>query len=375
MPQARRASPSRILHRLSTDAYDAATGDLPWEAALARLASALGADVATFVLYDPGRAVGGYACAVDVPETLQRDYAAHYWKVDPLRLGAARLKLAPAVAVTDEMLVPRGELLASEGYNEGMKPYGLRYFLGGALSRAGTAGTALGLLRHVAGAPFAAEELAAMSALLPRWRRAVSLHWMVSGIEGPWSVLMATEDAAGRGVVAVERTGRIVAANRTADRLLADASKLYAEGGRLRLRERRADRELHRAIALALDPAVIAAPGYVSVPQPGPPLRLRVMPAPASRFGRGVPRCVLVMIDEQEAPQRQRLDAFVRFHRLTPAEHALVAQLAEGRTLADAARRLGRKATTARNQLQSIFEKSGTHRRAELIAKVLRGSG
>jgi DNA-binding CsgD family transcriptional regulator len=56
---------------------------------------------------------------------------------------------------------------------------------------------------------------------------------------------------------------------------------------------------------------------------------------------------------------------------LTPAEAALLRALVAGRALAAAATRLGRRYNTARNQLQSIYAKTGTHRQAELVAKVL----
>jgi DNA-binding CsgD family transcriptional regulator len=45
--------------------------------------------------------------------------------------------------------------------------------------------------------------------------------------------------------------------------------------------------------------------------------------------------------------------------------------LAAGRSLAQAADRLARSRNTARNQLQSIFAKTGAHRQAELVATVL----
>ena len=77
MPSPRRASPPSVVARLAADAYDAVIGEMPWQAAFARMAVALGADIATFVLFDPRDGMGGYACAVDIPERLQRDYAAH----------------------------------------------------------------------------------------------------------------------------------------------------------------------------------------------------------------------------------------------------------------------------------------------------------
>lgn len=372
MSRARRTAPSVAAAQLAADAYDAALGEMPWEAALARMATTLGADCATFVLYDPGGGLGTYACAVDIPERLQRDYAAHYWKVDPLRLGAERLGNAPGVAVTDDMLVPARDLLASEGYNDGMKPYGLRYFLGGGLSRAGSAGTALGLLRRAAGAGFGDEEVAAMSALLPRWQRAVSLHWALAAVNGPWPLLLSAEDAAERGVVVVDGVKRIVSANRCAERHLTDAAGIRGTGGRLVARDGTAERALRRAIAAALDPDARSASSDIFAPRTErQALRLRVMPVPPGRLGAGRPRHALVLIDEPETDRTRGLERFARRHGLTGAERALLEQLAAGRSIAEAATRLGRSVSTARNQLQVIFGKTETHRQSELVAKAL----
>jgi DNA-binding CsgD family transcriptional regulator len=57
---------------------------------------------------------------------------------------------------------------------------------------------------------------------------------------------------------------------------------------------------------------------------------------------------------------------------LTPAEIGLLRELADGRSLSEAALHLQRAQNTVRNQLQAIFAKTGTHRQAELIAKTLR---
>jgi DNA-binding CsgD family transcriptional regulator len=62
-------------------------------------------------------------------------------------------------------------------------------------------------------------------------------------------------------------------------------------------------------------------------------------------------------------------------HRLTKAEAALLRELADGRSLAQAALRLARARNTVRNQLQSIFAKTGTHRQAELVALIFGSFG
>ena len=56
---------------------------------------------------------------------------------------------------------------------------------------------------------------------------------------------------------------------------------------------------------------------------------------------------------------------------LTPAEAKLTRLFAEGCGLTEAATRLGVTRETLRTRLKSIFEKTNTHRQAELVRLIL----
>lgn len=81
----------------------------------------------------------------------------------------------------------------------------------------------------------------------------------------------------------------------------------------------------------------------------------------------------LVLIASISDPSVPALEGIIARHGLTRAEATLACELAAGRSLTDAAERLARSRSTVRNQLQSIFAKTATHRQAELVAKILRG--
>jgi DNA-binding CsgD family transcriptional regulator len=66
-----------------------------------------------------------------------------------------------------------------------------------------------------------------------------------------------------------------------------------------------------------------------------------------------------------------RLNSVARRFGLTPAESNLLAALCGGASLIEASAHLGVARTTARTHLQRIFDKSGTHRQAELVRMVL----
>lgn len=60
-------------------------------------------------------------------------------------------------------------------------------------------------------------------------------------------------------------------------------------------------------------------------------------------------------------------------YRLTPSEARLVLRLVEGECLREAASALGIKYGTTRSMLKAVFQKTATHRQAELMVLVLNG--
>jgi DNA-binding CsgD family transcriptional regulator len=63
-----------------------------------------------------------------------------------------------------------------------------------------------------------------------------------------------------------------------------------------------------------------------------------------------------------------------RFH-LTHAEARLVVHLVQGTSLKSSAEAIGVKYETVRTSLKSVFQKTGTHRQAELVLKVFHAMG
>jgi DNA-binding CsgD family transcriptional regulator len=78
------------------------------------------------------------------------------------------------------------------------------------------------------------------------------------------------------------------------------------------------------------------------------------------------------MLDRVDARVVQIRDAWARKYALTPAEVRLTAYLVNGGTIASYAKAHGLSRNTARNQLQSAYCKTGTHRQAELVSLLLK---
>jgi DNA-binding CsgD family transcriptional regulator len=74
----------------------------------------------------------------------------------------------------------------------------------------------------------------------------------------------------------------------------------------------------------------------------------------------------LTAIEPRAAPKPAVLS---KAFGLTPAEARVASIVAEGLNPERAAEVLGISRTTARNRLQAIFAKTGTHRQSELVAR------
>ena len=105
---------------------------------------------------------------------------------------------------------------------------------------------------------------------------------------------------------------------------------------------------------------------------------------------RRSPRCVwlalrtqilIIAVEENRilvlpagATARARLESLlVDLYGLTPAESKLASLLAEGLSLEAAGQALGIRHNTARTHLARVFDKTGTSRQAELVARILCG--
>jgi DNA-binding CsgD family transcriptional regulator len=78
------------------------------------------------------------------------------------------------------------------------------------------------------------------------------------------------------------------------------------------------------------------------------------------------------MVERIDAATARYEDQWNARFGLTPAEIRLAAYVVHGGTVASYAKQHAVSRNTARNQLQAIYGKTGTHRQAELVALLLR---
>ncbi len=181
----------------------------------------------------------------------------------------------------------------------------------------------------------------------------------------------AALEAAGRAVLALDTSGRVVVRSPGASGLL--GGRVQIKDGHLAISDPDAQRGLTALLAAAWrhDPA---APGPLPPPlvmrrASGRLLHIDVWPINGLAGGR---IAVLLLLRETEGEAASRGELLREWFRLTPAEVRLALAIADGAGLRTAADRLGIRMSTARAHLKSVFLKTETHRQAELVALLAR---
>lgn len=351
--------------------YEAALQPGQWNAAFAALQLALGCDVFHVFVWDHARQRPVHTWrSPDVPESIERDYGRYYGRIDPRRAFSDHLPAGVVFRCHDHL--DDRAVARSEFYQDFLIPGGMRYMLGGALSRSPTHDTKLALLRTHGRPPFSDAEYGDATRLLGHVCRAMALSLReqrsLEALQGG----AALADGLETGVVLFGDDGRVLFANAAAERFDArrDGLQLVVPG--LRATDSRDARSLAAAWARLRDDGrpqslvVWSAQGGVAV------TLCRLPPAPSGLVAVAPPSrhiAFLTPLARQRLPAPEQLGAM--FH-LTPAESRLACTLAAGRTLAQCAEASGVKLSTVRSQLLQVLAKTGTARQQDLVALLVR---
>lgn len=181
------------------------------------------------------------------------------------------------------------------------------------------------------------------------------------------------------GILLLDARGRVEFRNRAASCLLDDGKLLHVDGaGILRLNDAGADETLRAGIT------AISRKVYSALPNAFPvcraditcPFVAMLTPFAASRgdtviasgFGGDRLPVAVLAIEKRRIRAQPGHDMLGTVFGLTPAEAELALALHAGASLRTHASRRAVSLHTVRNQLKSVFEKTGVHRQAELVS-------
>ena len=178
-------------------------------------------------------------------------------------------------------------------------------------------------------------------------------------------------DRLGCGCILVDANRRVLQLNEHASRYLGKGLSIIQQ--RLHATHSGSNAILQRLITamLAADPCFEVAPGSVAIPRDeGHPLILRVAPVIGPAYPEGA-KVAIALVDLEDCPELPDEPLRAAFG-LTPAEARLARQIARGDSLEDIAERHQVSLGTVRVQLKSLFQKTQTHRQAQLVSLLAR---
>jgi DNA-binding CsgD family transcriptional regulator len=204
---------------------------------------------------------------------------------------------------------------------------------------------------------------------LERLSKSLSRAAMIAQAMARASASAALEafDISNIAVVLVNRTGEVVAANKAAKGLLKSGIRIV--DGRLNVSDPDSTAQFEGAVRRLVAPdsdAALLPP--IRLPRRGRPpilahpLRLENVVTNAVND----PLAAIILIDPGARKKSSESHLHIAF-RLTPAEAKLASALATGEPLDRICEQLEISKETGRNQLKSIFAKTGTRRQAELV--------
>ncbi|MGO4129338.1 helix-turn-helix transcriptional regulator [Inquilinus sp. YAF38] len=301
---------------------------------------------------------------------------------------AEQMQRFPAGAArTQSSLVPVQDYERTDFYQQLIRP------IGGGLAavavpwRGSSGWSAVRICRPLDERDFGAEELNRLQALVPHLAKAGKLNRRLAGIDPRATGALAAIDALGLGLILLNRHGRPVYRSERAEAVIAERDGLLADAYGLATTLPAQTRALHQAIAAAMllaggpdtadDALSHAAAVMLRIPvsrrPPNGPLILTVIPAPTPDRGTvpGEPGAVAVLISDPDRRCRIDTAGLAGAYGLTRRESDLAALIASGLGPAEAAESLGISVGTARHYLKQVFEKTETHRQAELVRLLL----
>jgi DNA-binding CsgD family transcriptional regulator len=227
--------------------------------------------------------------------------------------------------------------------------------------------SAIVVMRSTRAGPFDATETRRLVAATPGIEEAFRAALLLGSAQD--RVVIDTAERLGNPVLLIGADREIVSLSPSAEQIVRRGTELSTTQGRLIATDPVSDLALEHATRAAS----LANPGdrggrriKIRGRGTGRPLGLHLFALPPRLSGPISRAQVMVRIDQTTTHDLPDEPSLRRSFALTGAEAAVARLLADGHDLRAIAERRGSSVQTVRSQLKTIFEKTGTHRQAEL---------
>lgn len=338
--------------------YEAASVPERWPEVLEALAAVAGAQAGALVAYR-GRDPVGHTSS-----RLYRDGYDDYFRngIDIVNVRPLRhFERQYPGFLSDLEVQSADELAGDEIYRRFLHPHGLQWTAGTTVMTPTNDILVIDVAREVGSAPFDRASLEALDEYRPHVARASLLSARL-GLRAASDMTDAMQ-LLGLPAIALDGVGKAVAMNSLAEEL--DGRVIIGGFDRIALAHASADSLLAAALPDARSGTVRSIPLPPSEGQPA--LILHILPI------RGVGHDIfstaksLLLVTDVTAPEAPTQELLAGLFDLTPAEARVARALATGLPLDRVAAEFGVSVQTIRNQLGSVFHKTGTSRQVELL--------
>jgi DNA-binding CsgD family transcriptional regulator len=357
---------SQRSRRTISNIYDAALAPDLWPAALQSVMDEAGAVGAGYSLFNKRTERVEWLSQSGPLVGREADYFSHYHALDHYRPILEVLPAGRWLWISE--CLPETVLRRDEWYNDYLLRAGIDEAVGVRLFESASHVVVFGVSHGNDRAPFTAAGTAALQELLEPLAKAARLHTELGSLGWEPAIALRALDQLAAAVIVADSDGRVIQANRAAERVLQRGDGLTVRDGKLGALHVFDSARFEASIAAAAaEQKTGAAIGRMRIRRHDghPPYMLTVAPlgADLALYGRSLALIVFGDPDEKTSSERE----LAEFFRLSPAESRLAVALLAGKKLVEIAADFGVQITTLRTQLSSILRKTGVTRQVDLI--------
>lgn len=210
--------------------------------------------------------------------------------------------------------------------------------------------------------------------LHPHFTRALSLNRRIFESQQERNIVEELLERLPLGMMVVNGESRVLAYNRKLDKLISTEKELYLMDGVLSAKSSTDTvmlRRLVRAVASGEEPDGAAL--SLSRGDTSSPISALIIPLKGDASERVDDNRVALLFAAPEILLEIPQETLMSLYHLTAAEARLVSSLVRDADLNSIADDFGVSKHTLRTQLKSVYDKTGTHRQAELVRQVITG--
>ena len=309
-------------------------------------------------------------------EDFERLYFGDYWSRDERLPRLRQLRDSRLIHVSE--LYTEAERRTSATYNEVMPLTSSQDSLNVRLDGPGGTQVVWALADPVDAGGWGTVRTRMVERLLPHVRQCMVVRHALNEAGALGESLTGLLAVGGIGVIHLDRSGLIVAANDRAIELLRRPRGLTDRDGGLRAVEPAEDAKLQRLLSRATSHSRPGVAGSMTVRGPVEPPRLVLHVSPVNGLLEGFRMwsagAMVLLVDPAHRPHIDA-DIVASALGLTPTESAVAVMLATGCSVREIAAAMGRTGDTIRWHLKHIFAKHRVRRQADVVRLVLSVSG